>query len=877
MDSARWEQIQSVFHEVVTRPDSDRLSILESACGADGLLRAEVLAMLKADSNKTSLFDRGLPEMAYQMIGTPFDPIRSRQFGPYRLVKILGEGGMGVVWLAERMDAGNPVAIKFLPHAELSPARRERFAREIRTLARLKHPFIARLYDAGALADGTPWFVMEFVEGVGFTEYCRQRMRSVEDRLRLFRSICGAVQYAHGQEIIHRDLKPSNILVEPDGTPKLLDFGIARQLQHLDETAEETRPGLRFMSPDYAAPEWARDGVVGTYTDVYSLGVILYEMLTGRLPFDKSKHLPEEAERSMAGRNPEKPSVAARGLDSKVSGAAWNELDVLCLKAMHQDAAKRYRSVEALIRDIDHYLNGQPLEARPDTWRYRMSKFGRRNRGAVLAASLALALVACMIVFFTLRLTKERNTALAEAARTQRIQSFMLSLFQGDDKEAGPAGDLRVVTMIDRGVAEARSLSGEPLVQAELYQTLGTMYRKLGKLDRADALLQSSLKVRKSLADPDYAALAGNLIAIALLRSDQGQSKEAERTVREALAVVETHESRNESLLATANSALGEVLVGSGKNAEAIEILDKVVSFEQAQGPASPELAETLGSLADAHLYLGHYSVSDSLSRRELAIDRHVFGDNHPRVADDLAHLAQIQEMWGHYPEAERYERQALAINEAWYGKDHPESARKMTTLASTLMYEGKYSEADALLQQALVTQKRVYGNMHPRVAYVLNVLGSVAVKGRDFNAAEEDFRRMGEIYRSAYGDADYRVAVAMENLAGTYFEEGKFTAAEQMFRDVVQRFTKALSADNINTGITEVKLGRTLLSERRYREAEEQTRTGYEVLQKQTSSSTSFVQAARHDLAAIYQALGRPEDARKFRETPAQPPGPLQ
>jgi serine/threonine protein kinase len=877
MDSARWEQIQSVFHEVVTRPDSDRLSILESACGADGLLRAEVLAMLKADSNKTSLLDRGLPEMAYQMIGTPFDPILSRQFGPYRLVKILGEGGMGVVWLAERMDAGNPVAIKFLPHADLSPARRERFAREIRTLARLKHPFIARLYDAGALADGTPWFVMEFVEGVGFTEYCRERMRSVEDRLRLFRSICGAVQYAHGQEIIHRDLKPSNILVEPDGAPKLLDFGIARQLQHLDETAEGTRPGLRFMSPDYAAPEWARDGVVGTYTDVYSLGVILYEMLTGRLPFDKSKHLADEAERSIAGRNPEKPSVAARGLDSRVSKTAWNELDVLCLKAMHQDAAKRYRSVEALIRDIDHYLNGQPLEARPDTWRYRMSKFGRRNRGAVLATSLAIALVACMIVFFTLRLTEERNTALAEAARTQRIQSFMLSLFQGDDKEAGPAGDLRVVTMIDRGVAQARSLSGEPLVQAELYQTLGTMYRKLGKLDRADALLQSSLNKRKSLADPDYAALADNLIAIALLRSDQGQSKEAERTVREALAVVNTHESRNESLRATANSALGEVLVGSGKNAEAVEILDKVVSFEQAQGPASPELSETLGSLADAHLYLGHYSVSDSLSRRELAIDRHVFGDNHPRVADDLAHLAQIQEMWGRYPEAERYERQALGINEAWYGKDHPESARKMTTLASTLMYEGKYSEADALLQQALVTQQRVYGNMHPRVAYVLNVLGSVAIDGRDFNAAEDDFRRVGEIYRSAYGDGDYRVAVAMENLASAYFKEGKFTPAEQMFRDVVQRFTKALSADNINTGITEVKLGRTLLSERRYREAEEQTRTGYEVLQKQTSSSTSFVQAARHDLVAIYEALGRPEDARKFREMPTQPPEPRQ
>jgi len=301
MDSARWDQIQSVFYEVVTRPESERLSILETACGSDEPLMADVLAMLEADSNTTSLLDRGLPDMAYQLVGTPFDPTYSREFGPYRLKRILGEGGMGVVWLAERVDAGNLVAIKFLPHAELSPARRERFAQEIRTLAKLKHPFIARLYDAGTLADGTPWFVMEYVEGAGFTEYCRQRPRSVEERLRLFRSVCEAVQYLHGQGIIHRDLKPSNIMVEGDGTPRLLDFGIARELQPQDESSDHTRAGLRFMSRDYAAPEWAREGIVGTYTDVYSLGVILYEMLTG-------------GEKSIAADDPEKPSVAARRL-----------------------------------------------------------------------------------------------------------------------------------------------------------------------------------------------------------------------------------------------------------------------------------------------------------------------------------------------------------------------------------------------------------------------------------------------------------------------------------------------------------------------------------------------------------------------------------
>jgi len=238
MDSARWEQIQILFHRAAGLPESEWQAFLETSGGEDGELIAEVLAMLKADSLETSLLDRGLPDVAYRMVGASSEPFSFRQVGPYRLKRILGEGGMGVVWLAEREDTGNLVAIKFLPHAGLSPARRQRFAREIKTLAKLKHPFIARLYDAGALDDGTPWFVMEFVEGVPFTVYCRERELPVEERLRLFRMVCEAVQYAHGQEIIHRDLKPSNILVEPDGTPRLLDFGIARQLQSLDDPAD---------------------------------------------------------------------------------------------------------------------------------------------------------------------------------------------------------------------------------------------------------------------------------------------------------------------------------------------------------------------------------------------------------------------------------------------------------------------------------------------------------------------------------------------------------------------------------------------------------------------------------------------------------------
>src|SRR5215472_18728914 len=236
MDSARYEQIQTIFHDALERPEAERQTFVEAACGSDTELLAEVLNMLDADSRRTSLLDRGLPDAAHETISAPFDPVSSREFGPYRLVRLLGEGGMGVVWLAERRDAGNLVAIKFLPHAGLSPARRDRFAREIKTLGKLKHPYIARLYDAGALEDGTPWFAMEYVEGIPLGDYLRQTQLPVEARLKLFRAICTAVQYAHGQEIIHRDLKPSNILVEYDGTPRLLDFGIARELHLPDDS-----------------------------------------------------------------------------------------------------------------------------------------------------------------------------------------------------------------------------------------------------------------------------------------------------------------------------------------------------------------------------------------------------------------------------------------------------------------------------------------------------------------------------------------------------------------------------------------------------------------------------------------------------------------
>jgi serine/threonine-protein kinase len=503
MDDSRWEQMQEIFHRVSDTSPSEQQDYLRTACGGDEVLMAELLAMLKEDGRDGSLLEDDLPHAMQDLFeNQPPAPIES-DFGPYRILRPLGEGGMGIVYLAIRDDIGGLVAIKVLRDGLLSPDRRRRFAREQKTLAQLTHPLIAQIHDADTLDDGTPWFAMEYVEGKPITEYCRERACSIEARLRLFRLVCEAVQYAHRQTIVHCDIKPSNILVNADGNVKLLDFGIAKQLQDTGQPLEQTLTSLRPMTVPYASPEQIRGGSVGTQTDVYSLGVILYELLTGQPPFDFSNRSRADAERIVLEREPELPSLIAKripdGPDAvmkhvlQASKTAWAELDVLTLTAMHKDGQRRYPSAEALIRDIDHYLKGEPLEARPDSLRYRIGKFAGRNGRALSATAAVCAVIVALVVFFVARVTRARNAALAEATRTQRIEQFMLNLFDGGDRAAGPSGNFQVVALLDRGVKSARTLNTEPAVQAELYQTLGNIYQRLGKLDQADPLLRSSM------------------------------------------------------------------------------------------------------------------------------------------------------------------------------------------------------------------------------------------------------------------------------------------------------------------------------------------------------------------------------------------------
>ena len=853
MDSARWERIQAVFHEAVALPAGERRGYVESAAGGDRELIAEVVAALQEDERGSPLLDAGVGRLAAPLLDGAQSALD--QIGPYRFVRVLGEGGMGTVFLAERLDLGTQAAIKILRDAWLSPSRRRRFAAEQRTLAALNHPGIARLFDAGVLNDGTPWIVMEYVDGAPITDYCQTHHASLEQRLRLFRAACDAVQFAHRHLIVHRDLKPSNILVTVDGTVKLLDFGIAKQLADTESDLDLTRTGMRPMTPAYAAPEQLRGEPIGVHTDVYSLGALLYELVTGRRPFDVSGNMSPDAVAAMFEKEPPLPSGAHKATD----------LDVLVLMALRPDPARRYSSVEALIRDVEHYQHGEALDARTDAVGYRFAKFARRHWRPLMATAATIALVIGVVAFYTIRLAAARDTAVLQATRAERIQELLLGLFTGGDETAAPSEDLRVKALLDRGVQEADTLRGEPAVRAEMHATLGTIYRRLGDFAKSDTLLTRALDERRQLTGTGSAEESDVLLRQALLRSDQAQFDDAEKLARQALETLQRLDPSS-AAVAKAYTTLGEILIERGQYAEAVKALDESIRLHTALGVEDADYASTLRQQVNAYFYMGKLDVADETGRRTLEMTRRVSGERHALVAEDLINLGAIQTERGKYTDSERYYREALAVSESWFGKDHYQTASTLTQLGRSLVYQKRFDEGGVVLQRALAIQERVFGPDHPRVASAVNDLGNIAVQTGRLDDAEAAFTRMGNIYRKTYGAKHFLIATATSNLGGVFVARKDYKRAESLYRAAVAMYTETQSPDHLNTGIARIKLGRALLRQQRYGDAETELLAGHGIVSRQTSPSVSWLKAAQDDLVTLYDATHRPDQAAKFR-----------
>lgn len=792
MDAARYAKLQQLFDEAVDLVGAERDVFLATV---DQDLRQPLRDLLDED-NAQSLLDRGAAPAAEQALAEEFT---GQQCGPYRLERRIGEGGMGTVFLGRRDDLQSVAAIKILRHAWMSPARVERFLSEQRTLAELRHPTIATLYDANTLPDGTPWFAMEFVDGAPITEYCETKKSPLRERLALFRSVCEAVRHAHSHAIIHRDLKPSNILVNTEGQAKLLDFGIAKQLTETDKTLT----GVRLMTPAYAAPEQHRGEATGIYTDIYGLGVVLQELLPPNL-----------------------------------SRSEKADLTVLCQKATHAEPDRRYASADALIRDLDHFDCGEPLEAQPDSVVYKTTKFVRRNRFAVAAACA----VALLIAFYTLRLRDARNQAVAEAAKSQRMMNFVLDLFQGGDAYAGPAAELKVATVIDRGVDQARALTVDPEAQAELYRTLGGVQRKLGNLDKAETLLKNALDQRAKLKGELHADYVESLQDFARLRVEQARFEDAEKDARRALAIAR----ETKTGIAGALETLGKVLEERGSYPDAITVLTEAVALRT----DPKELAEARLGLANVHFYAGHFPEAEAGNRQVLETYKVIYGPSHPSVAEVLTNLGAIKQDTGQYAESEKLHRQALDIIRPFFGEDHPRTAASITMIARVLIYLKRGDDAAAMLNRSLGIRERVYGPVHPNVASTLNELGNLALLNNRHDEGERYFRRVVAIYREVYRGKHYLIGIGLANLGSAFMARKQWKEAEALFRESLDMYAQTLAPGHFNIAITRIKLGRVLLRQKLYKQAHVETKGGFDILSKQSNPAVSWLNNARQDLA---------------------------
>lgn len=811
LDPERWDRVQRLFHAALELPASERVQFVRASSASDNDLAGDVLAMLDADAETSSPLDAGLASTADALL----DPREAagRRLGPYVLGEPLGEGGTSVVYRALRSDVGSTVAIKVLRAAWVSPSRRRRFLAEQRTLAALEHPNIARLLDARTLEDGTPCFVMEYVDGAPITIYSRRQHLPLGERLRLFRAVCDAVQHAHSHAIVHRDIKPSNVLVTQEGQPKLLDFGIARQLDEQDTEESFTRTGLRPMTPAYAAPEQVRGEPIGVYTDVYALGALLQEMLTGRRPS------PGEA-----------TSASPADGDVLVSAGRHARADLACIlaAAMHEDPGRRYATVEALARDVERFLRGLPVEARPDSLPYRAGKFLRRNRGRVVVAAAAIGVLIAGSIAHSVRLSAEKARAEFEASKARHVTDYLVGIFESADPYAEPDTDVR--TLLERGETQVAELADQPPLQAELLGVLGRVRVALSDYDRAEELLTRSLAMHRAQAEPR--ALATALVEMGRLYYHTGRYDEGIAALTEAVAIRSTHAGDNDAALAEALDELGVMTSSSGDYAGADTLYARALAIRRALHTAPhADLGISLNNVAVNEFNLGRFDSAAAYYEQALAVERQVYGTDHPSVATTLANYGKLHEQTGRLEDAEELLTQALQIRRARLGDDHYETALSLSQLGGLLQQAGQLERAEELLREALATRERLLGPDHPSVATTLNAVGLLLIQRGQPDQAVAAFERVVRTYAAALGPDHRFTGVAIGNLAAALHASGRLADAEREYRRSIAILSAAHPPSHPELGWTVGRLGMLLADALRDEEADPLLRRAHPVL----------------------------------------------
>ena len=897
LDRDRWRVLQPLLDEALELSDEERASFLSRLRSSSPDLATDLTAFLsgEVDADRRGFLTEPLNAP------WPDGRLHGVELGAYTLERPLGQGGMACVWLARRTDGRfeGRAAVKFLNLALLSPEGRQRFRREGSVLARFAHPGIARLLDAGVSQGGQPYLVLEYVDGQRIDDFADERGLSLDERIRLFLQVLAAVSHAHANLIVHRDLTPSNILVTADGTAKLLDFGLAKLLQ--PEAAVETPPARtahRWMTPQYAAPEQVRGESVTTRTDVYQLGAVLYELVTGHAPFVASDL--HELEGAVLTEDPVPPSVAvtrghAAGPDAPnesgdcdnvtlarirtgsrrapragLSGALRGDLDAIVLKALRKEPEARFASVDALADDLRRHLSRHPVLARPQTVGYRLRRYARRHRVetlAVLGIAASLLGGAALSISHARRAEAERDRAEAASRESAAVTSFLLGLFEASDPAESQGDTLTARVLMQRGVARAEQLRGHPAAQARMLEVTGRVYQSLGQYAEAHALLERALAVRRSTGVADGPEVAGTLkyVADALLRL--GRYAAADSAAAQALAIQERALGPENPAVAANLHQLAALAVYRGDLAAAetyhrrgLEVRERALGPEDSLTAASHlDLGATLrrrGRLAEAEREL----------RRALAIYERVLRADHPDIGEALLHLAYLlDEEHGRYAEAEPLYRRALDIRRRAFGDGHPMVAYALSDLSGFLARGGDFAAAVPLARQSLEVVRRSYGPEHPVVATSIGIMANLLYAGGELKEAETLFRKGIALDRRMRGEDHPNVAGHEIGLARLLIDRGDYAGAEPVLRDAMRIRKRAIGREDPITAVAEGLLGVSLTRMGRYADADSVLRRAIQIMERTVTREQRDVRELYGWLAELHDAWGHPADAARY------------
>jgi tetratricopeptide (TPR) repeat protein/tRNA A-37 threonylcarbamoyl transferase component Bud32 len=739
---------------------------------------------------------------------SPADPsAHPERIGPYRILQVIGEGGMGVVYDAEQVEpVRRRVALKMMKVGMDTKDVVARFEAERQALAVMDHPGIAKVLDAGASDAGRPYFVMEYVRGIPLNEYCDLHTLGTVERIRLFVTICQSVQHAHQKGVIHRDLKPSNVLVtEQDGRPtaKIIDFGIAKAIsQRLTEKTLFTAYGMVIGTPAYMSPEQAEmSGLdVDTRTDIYSLGVMLYELLVGELPSDPKEHGLQGFIARLVARHTDAPTPSAkvsgsgkaadvaalrgtnpRGLHKALKG----DLDWIVMKAMDKDRARRYETANGLAMDLQRYLADEPVVARPPSAGYRAAKFVRRHRVAVIAASagvVALVAGALLATAAMIRATRAEAQTRREAETAQQVSDFLVSLFEVSDPSEARGSTITAREVLDRGAEKIDTeLTDQPLVQARLLTTMGKVFRALGLYDDARRYYTRALQVRSAALPPHDVPVIASMLNLAEVQSLLGKYATAESLLI-AVRTLGTSVELPDSLLETVESDLAVIEFQQGRYAAAADAFQRVVAArERMFGPDNEHVAKALRNLGGVNLALGNYAEGEQQLRRALAIAERRYGAESPDIVVFLSNLGAAEYYQKNYRDAEANYRRALTIAEHAYGPEHELVGTLLTNLGGLLEEQHKYQEALPLLERALKIDEAALGPDHRSVAHSLASLADVYDGLGRYPEAEAALRRALAIRERVMGPDHPEVADILEHLVTTLRATGRGDEAARL------------------------------------------------------------------------------------------------